>query len=349
MPESSAGAGPRLPLRPVEPDYVATLERAHGYGAAFDDLGEQLSRSGLEDVVFTGCGGSWASSVHASVTLRAAMPGLSVSNIASTVFVAAPPARLGPRTLVVASAHSGATAETVAAARLAADRGAFVMTVSRDRDCELASVADRHFWYGSERTVTPAKQLILAHLVRALRQQAGVAPDGGGLADALGALPSALPGVIDQLDPALAEIAAELTGAPFSMIVAAGPNYGAAYLLSMCYLMEMQWRASASFEAGEFFHGAFEMLAGPTAALVLVGEDSSRPAAARAAAFTRRYSLHSRVLDSREIALPGVPDRLRAEITPIVLGVLAGRLAEHAEASTGHSLDERRYMNRVSY
>lgn len=48
MPESSAGAGPRLPLRPVEPEYAATLKRAHGYRAAFDDLAEQLGRSGLK-------------------------------------------------------------------------------------------------------------------------------------------------------------------------------------------------------------------------------------------------------------------------------------------------------------
>ena len=348
MPDTPDGAGGRLLLRPVEPDYVATLERAHGYRVELDDLAEELWQAGLDDVTFTGCGGSWASSVHASVTLRAAVPGLAVSNIASTTFLAAPPARLGPRSLVIASTHSGATPETVRAATLAAEHGAFVVGLSRDRDCKLASAADRHFCYGSERTVTPAKQLILAHLARALRDRAGVAPDAR-LADALGALPIALRAVIDQADPVLAEIAAGLTDAPFSMILAAGPNYGAAYLLSMCYLMEMQWRASASFDAGEFFHGAFEMLTGRTAALVLVGEDSSRAVATRAATFVREHSPHARVLDSSDLTLPGVPHELRAEVTPIVLGVLAGRLAEHAEAHTGHSLDDRRYMNRVEY
>ena len=171
MPETAGAADGQPRLRPVEADYVATLERAHGYRAELDDLAGGLSQSGLDDVTFVGCGGSWASSVPASVTLRAAVPGLAVSNIASTTFLSAPPARLGPRSLVIASTHSGETAETVRAARLAAERGAFVVGLSRDRDCTLASAAHRHFWYGSERTVTPAKQLILAHLTRALRER----------------------------------------------------------------------------------------------------------------------------------------------------------------------------------
>jgi hypothetical protein len=91
MPEAPGAASCRLPLRPVAPHDAATLERAHRYHAELDDLAEELSQSGLDDVTFVG----WAlsSSAPAWVTLRPGAPGLAVSNIVGTAFLMAPPAR----------------------------------------------------------------------------------------------------------------------------------------------------------------------------------------------------------------------------------------------------------------
>jgi fructoselysine-6-P-deglycase FrlB-like protein len=117
----------------------------------------------------------------------------------------------------------------------------------------------------------------------------------------------------------------------------------------MCYLMEMQWRYSASFSAGEFFHGAFEMLHGDAGIVHLVGEDGSRAVSERATRFSGQVSPHSHVIDTSTLTLPGIDPAMRQEITPIVLGALSSRLAEHFESISGHSLDDRRYMGRMEY
>lgn len=43
------------------------------------------------------------------------------------------------------------------------------------------------------------------------------------------------------------------------MFVGAGNTYGAAYEYAMCVLEEMQWIATKSIHAAEFFHGTIEM------------------------------------------------------------------------------------------
>src|SRR5579875_1349952 len=154
---------------------------------------------------------------------------------------------------------------------------------------------------------------------------------------------------IAQADPLLASIAAELAGEPIVYVLGAGPSEDVARCLAMCYLQEMQWRHAAAFNAGEFFHGAFEMITERMPVLLFMGEDETRPVAQRASRFLDRYTRRAFRVDSAELELPGVPAACRAEIGPIVLGALSYRLAQHYEAITGHSLENRRYMFKVDY
>ena len=117
----------------------------------------------------------------------------------------------------------------------------------------------------------------------------------------------------------------------------------------MCYLQEMQWKHAAGFNTGEFFQGAFEMVTEDTAVLLFLGEDASRPMAERGKAFLETYTRKGHFIDVRDLSLPGVPTELRGDVSPLVVGELAGRLAQHFEAVRGHHLDQRRYMFRVQY
>jgi fructoselysine-6-P-deglycase FrlB-like protein len=287
--------------------------------------------------------------VHASHTLQRLGKRLTVHNVRSSEVGERFPARLDGSTLVVASAHSGGTAETVAAARLARASGARVVTVAHPVGSPLAQVGDLELTYSSDHTITSPKQTLLAHLTWSLLEHSGDVDDPSDVWATYDALPHALRHTLDEADDTLASIARSLADNPFLFVLAAGPNEGASYLLSMCYLMEMQWRLSASFSAGEFFHGAFEMLHGDAGIIHLVGEDASRSVSERAHAFAGKVSPHSHVIDTAALSLPGIAASMRSEITPIVLGVLSSRLAEHFEAVSGHSLDDRRYMGRMDY
>ena len=51
----------------------------------------------------------------------------------------------------------------------------------------------------------------------------------------------------------------------------------------------------------------------------------------------------------KDLKLPGIPAALRQDVSPIVVGALANRLAQHYEAVRGHDLETRRYMFKVDY
>jgi fructoselysine-6-P-deglycase FrlB-like protein len=117
----------------------------------------------------------------------------------------------------------------------------------------------------------------------------------------------------------------------------------------MCFLQEMQWKHAAAFNTGEFFQGAFEMVDDDTAVLLWLGEDASRPMAERGKRFLDTYCKKAQYVDVKDLELPGIPAALRQDVSPIVVGALANRLAQHYEAVRGHDLETRRYMFKVDY
>ena len=57
-----------------------------------------------------------------------------------------------------------------------------------------------------------------------------------------------------------------------------------------------------------------------------------------------------RIVDGARLSLPGVPQAMRPFVGTLVMAsTIVGRLAEHFEAWSGHSLKERRYMWKVEY
>ena len=61
------------------------------------------------------------------------------------------------------------------------------------------------------------------------------------------------------------------------------------------------------------------------------------------------YCEKARYIDVHDLELPGIPASLRPVVSPIVVGALANRLAQHYEAVRGHDLETRRYMFKVDY
>jgi len=165
----------------------------------------------------------------------------------------------------------------------------------------------------------------------------------------LSALPGAVRHAVEQAEPQLADIAEAFKDEPITYVLGSGPSYGWAYGLAMCFLQEMQWKHAAAFNSGEFFQGAFEMVDDDTAVLLWLGEDASRPMGERAKAFLDTYCKKARYVDVAELELPGIPQQLRADLSPIVVAALANRLSQHYEAVRGHDLETRRYMFKVEY
>ena len=328
-----------LPLKPIDAD---TVEK---YRAAIDERAEiaetiaPLVEDGLRNVYFVGAGGSIICSwpAHYLLEQRASFPAFQLQ---SDELNSSTPALMGPGSLVVLASYTGTTKETVQAAKTARASGATVIA-SAKAGSPLAEAVDKAFAGKSD-----IFELVVAYC---LLEATGSDIDFSSVSAALQALPEAVLNAVQESETVLADIAEAYKDEPITYVLGSGPGYGWAYGLAMCFLQEMQCKHAAAFNTGEFFQGAFEMVDDDTAVLLWLGDDATRPMAERGKAFLDQYCKKAKYVDVADLALPGIPAERRGDVTGIVIGALANRLAQHYEAVRGHDLEQRRYMFKVDY
>ncbi len=328
-----------LPLKPIDADIVDKLTATVAEREAIATVVRDVVERGLRNVYFVGAGGSIICSYPAHYLLqqKASFPAFQLQSDELNTSV---PAILGPGSLVVLASYTGTTKETVAAARTAKATGATVIAAAKDGS-PLAEAADHAFTGKSD-----LFELVVAFELLAAT---GAELDTDAVDQALAALPVAVRHAVEQAEPELADIADAFKDEPITYVLGSGPSYGWAYGLAMCFLQEMQWKHAVAFNSGEFFQGAFEMVDDDTAVLLWVGDDASRPMGERAKSFLDQYCKKAQYVDVRDLELPGIPESIRGEVSPIVVGALANRLAQHYESVRGHDLETRRYMFKVEY
>lgn len=328
-----------LPLKPIEPDFVEKLVETVDQRAAIGDVVDRVVEAGLRNVWFVGAGGSLICSDPAHYLLRRKAD-IPVFQLQSDELNCSTPRLMGPGSLVVLASYTGTTKETVAAARTAKAAGATVIAVAKEGS-PLAEAVDVAFKGKSD-----LFELLVAY---AILERTGGDVDGALVAAGMAELPKALRAAVEEADDDLRAIAADLKDEPVTYVLGSGPSAAWAYGFAMCYLQEMQWKHAAGFNTGEFFQGAFEVVDDTVPVLLWMGEDASRPMAERGRKFLERYCAKARYVDVATLALPGVPPELRPDVSPLVVGALASRLAQHYESVRGHDLEQRHYMFKVEY
>jgi fructoselysine-6-phosphate deglycase len=334
---------------PIAADYKPSLRLALSQRPEIEALTSEVVTAGLENLFLVGVGASLVVMYPTAYLFERHSRHAPVFQLTSNEFVFRRPATMGRGSLVVVSSHTGRTAETVEAARVARKAGATVVAISRDTDNPLAEAANATFAYRSEDTITDAKLILIGQLGVALLSRAGDFNDYAGAMRAFDTLPDALYATKLQTESRNDEIARQLQNEPITYVLGSGPSFGTAYLFAMCFLQEMQWMHAVALNAGEFFHGAMEMVTDDVAVIVLLGEDETRPMAERAQAFVRKHSRKGVFIDSRDLRLPGVEPDWRPLVSPFALSSVLTRLASHYAAVRGHSLDLRRYMFKEAY
>lgn len=337
------------PLRPIESDLVSTLEGAIGQRGMTQRIALEARSRNIKRILFVGMGGSWASSVPVVLQLQLSKLPVPTYNLNAAEFNALYSDRVGPSDLVIAASHSGGTPETVQAAETAKARGALLVSLAIDATNGLSDPADYSLVYGSDRSITSAKYTLLSELAYSLRESND---DVVGIAEAragLDIIPSATLAATEAYEGHLAEIAASYASADNIYVLASGNLSGLAYLLSVCYLVEMQWKKSTHFATGDFFHGPFELAQNEQPYILFAGEDGTREHANRAKRFLDTYNPNYRVLDVQDLELPGIKPAQRAVLQHIPMAAITMRLADHFEAVSGHDLDFRQYMHKVEY
>jgi fructoselysine 6-phosphate deglycase len=328
-----------LPLKPIDADTVDKLTAAIGERESIAKAIAPVVASGLRNVYFVGAGGSIICSYPAHYVLqqRGSIPAFQLQ---SDELNSSIPALMGPGSLVVLASYTGKTKETVQAASTAKSTGATVIAAAKEGS-PLAEAVDVAFSGKSD-----VFELLVAY---AVLEATGAELDPAAVSAMLDALPSAVLDAVTESESHLADIANAFKDEPITYVLGSGPCYGWAYGLAMCFLQEMQWKHAASFNTGEFFQGAFEMVNDDTAVLLWLGDDASRPMAERGKRFLETYCKKAQYIDVADLSLPGIPKDFRGDVSGIVVGALANRLAQHYEALRGHDLEQRHYMFKVDY
>ena len=261
------------------------------------------------------------------------------------------PKSLNKQSLVISCSHSGNTPETVAATKLAREKGAMTIALSNAEGSPLWNAAQCpvHYDWGKEVSDSDKNKGILYGLLFHLLKVLAPSEKWDVCLKELDKL-SELSGKAKELYQEKAERwAKENKREKLIYTIGSGINYGEVYSTAMCWFMEMQWIHSGCIHSGEYFHGPFEVTDYDVPFLLVKSIGNTRFLDQRVEDFSKKYSDKMLILDQEDLPLAGVADEAKPYIAAILSGVVIRQFVEAIAFERGHSLDVRRYMWHMEY
>lgn len=306
----------------------------------------------IDSVFFVGCGGSFAAQYPAKYFLERESRKLKVAMYTSNEFVYSAPKSCGPSSIVIACSMRG-TAETGEAVKVASSLGATTisfyfqesaMTAASDYMVQYFSIAE-----DGNAIDTSNGFKILELAVEILNQTEGYCHYDEMLSG-LKSLDKVYRKAKElSIEPAKT-FAEECKDDKVIYVMGSGPSNGAAYIFSICNLMEMQWIHSPTVNFGELLHGPFEAIEDNVPILCLLSTGRTRPIDDRAMRFLKKYDNKLFVLDAKELGLCDIDDSVNEFFCPLVFSsVLQNVYVHELGDARNHPYTTRRYMWKVEY
>ena len=275
-------------------------------------LMRRLLDQGIERVYFMGTGGVQLLTLPA-VELIQRHSSFPVAACYPAQVVAAPPAALNDKALVIIPSLSGTTRESVDLLAFLKARGVTTLTLTGHADTPLAREASHTFTnFAEDDTSSESFYLQTLILALALLAETGAIADHDQIIAELTALPALLVAAKEAFEPQAARLAAAIQHEPWHIFTGAGSVWPQAHYYGMCILEEMQWIRTRPVHAADFFHGTLELVEPGVSVFLFKGEDATRPLDERVERFLRRYTDKVQVLDAADVALPGISPRVRS-------------------------------------
>jgi fructoselysine-6-phosphate deglycase len=304
---------------------------------------------GAENLFFLGAGGVMLLT-HPALRLLQTKSTFPVHYEMGAELVETDSVHLGPKSLVIMPSLSGTTKEAVAVLDFAKSKGATVITFTGHADTPIAQKADYNFTNFAEDD-TSSEMFYLQTLLVALSvmNHRGEFEGYAETVKELQQLPQLLVGVKEAFEERAAAFAVEIKDESYHIITGAGSVWPEAYYYGMCILEEMQWIRTRPVHASDFFHGTLELVEEGVSVIVFTGEDESRALSQRVEKFAPRFTDKVHVFDTKDFNLPGISDKTRALISPVLLATAFERISAHLEVERDHPLTTRRYYKKLEY
>ncbi|SCY71351.1 SIS domain-containing protein [Microvirga guangxiensis] len=310
---------------------------------------QECIEQGAENLFFLGTGGAAILMMPAAQLLQRQSSFPTFLEMTAEVVLTGHRA-LGPKSIVVVPSLSGTTKESVAAMEYCRTKGAKVISLIGHAETPLAKGADYAFVNFAEDD-TSCESFYLQSLIIALAVMNlhGEYADFDDTIQELVRLPHALLSIKKAYEEKAERVAEEIKSEPYHIVTGAGSTWPEAFYYGMCILEEMQWIRTRPVHSSDFFHGTLELVEKGVSVLLFKGEDAARPLVERVERFLPEYTDKVRVFDTVEFELPGISDKVRTLISPVILATIFERISAHLEVKRNHPLSTRRYYKRVAY
>ena len=192
-------------------------------------------------------------------------------------------------------------------------------------------------------------ELILYLLIGKILFNRGFFEDYTQFADELENLPAALVSVGKASEEKGRAYALKYKDDPYQIWIGSGNLWGPTYSFAMCVLEESQWLRTKSVSSPEFFHGTIELIEKDVCVALTMTEAQTRVQDERVKKFLEQYTDNLTVFDTADYELPGISDKFRWLLSPVVINAVLSRVSKNFEDIRGHALEIRRYYRKVEY
>ena len=308
-----------------------------------NEIVDGICKEGYTNICWLGIGGTWASSMQATVHMKE-MSAIETWAENAAEYLTTGNKRIGKGTIVITSSVTGSTIEVVQAVKKAQDAGAKVLGFIDIDTTELAKMVDYEIAYSAN------EQLKFFMVADRFMFNNGEFADYERMYEEFEKyLAVALVEVEKTADDFGKEFAKKHWNDELHYFVGAGNQWGATYSYAMCYWEEQLWIKTKSITAPEFFHGMFEIVTRDTPVTIFVGEDAQRSLSERVVNFIPRICKNYTVIDTKDYELKGISPKFRSHISHLVMHAVNNRIDAHMEEETCHPMEIRRYYRKLNY
>lgn len=308
-----------------------------------NEIVDGIFKEGYTNICWLGIGGTWASSMQATVHMKE-MSAIETWAENAAEYLTTGNKRIGKGTIVITSSVTGSTIEVVQAVKKAQDAGAKVLGFIDIDTTELAKMVDYEIAYSAN------EQLKFFMVADRFMFNNGEFADYERMYEEFEKyLAVALVEVEKKADDFGKEFAKKHWNDELHYFVGAGNQWGATYSYAMCYWEEQLWIKTKSITAPEFFHGMFEIVTRDTPVTIFVGEDAQRSLSERVVNFIPRICKNYTVIDTKDYELKGISPKFRSHISHLVMHAVNNRIDAHMEEETCHPMEIRRYYRKLNY
>ena len=327
-----------------EEQIIANGEIIYSQRTKIVGIADRIFDEGFDLLLFTSSGGSQAMLDPFAFYIRH-MSKLPVENRLSADLLLNDCNRISERSVAFLTSKSGDTGETMKAAEWLKEQGVRIISIVGRVNSPLETISDACVVYGEGRP----QELVLYLLIGRILYRNGDFPEYPQFADELKGLAYALAQVRKEADEKCRKYALDYCREPYNIWVGSGDLWPTAYSYSMCVLEESQWIRTKSVSSPEFFHGTLELLEDDVCMTLLLTEGPTRVLDERVKEFAERHTSKLTCFDTKDYDLPGISDRFRQYLNPVVMAAVLQRISKNIEEITGHSLDIRRYYRKETY